>query len=87
MKIGDIIGKRATHDHCWHAYQGMIHMVVPNGHVLQKCCHCEATRTVHADHVARPCAERARRSAEYEPTGTWMHTRKPGDPKPMWRCS
>lgn len=87
MKIDDIIGKHGTCDHCWHAYQGMIHMVVPNGHVLQKCCHCEATRTVHADHVARPGAERARRLTERGPTKAWIHTSKPDDPKPIWRCN
>lgn len=39
------------HQHCWHAYQGPIWMVLPNGHVVQKCCHCAASRTIHAEHI------------------------------------
>ena len=26
-------------------------MVVPDGHVVQKCCHCLAMRAVHAEHA------------------------------------
>lgn len=37
--------------HCWHAYQGAYHMVLKDGHILQKCCRCPATRQVHRDHA------------------------------------
>lgn len=40
-----------NHGHCWHAYQGPIWMVIPDGHVVQKCCQCPATRTIHQDHA------------------------------------
>lgn len=35
---------------CWHLSQGMMHMVVPEGHVVLKCCQCSAVRTEHFDH-------------------------------------
>lgn len=42
--------KEHGHEHCFHAYRGAIHMVIPDGHVLEKCCKCETTRMVHIDH-------------------------------------
>lgn len=34
-------------------------MVIPDGHVLEKCCKCEATQLVHCEHRAdRGRAER-----------------------------
>jgi hypothetical protein len=39
-----------SHAHCFHRFYGIIHMVVPDGHVLEKCCGCDATRTVHIEH-------------------------------------
>jgi hypothetical protein len=42
---------RDEHEHCWHAYRGALHMVIPDGHTVQKCCKCEATRTIHMDHA------------------------------------
>lgn len=41
----------AGHKHCWHLWEGPIWMVAPNGHIPQKCCVCEAMRTVHHDHA------------------------------------
>lgn len=29
-------------------------MVIPDGHVTQKCCRCPATQVVHKDHIRRP---------------------------------
>jgi len=43
--------KAVEHKHCFHLFRGPIHMVIPDGHVVQKCCTCERTRTVHADHA------------------------------------
>jgi len=40
-----------NHTHCWHLFFGSIHMVIPNGHVIQECCSCETIRTIHRDHV------------------------------------
>lgn len=37
-------------DHCFHIVRGPWWMVVPDGHVLEKCCKCPRTRTVHAEH-------------------------------------
>lgn len=51
------------HEHCYHAYGGPIWMVVPDGHVLEKCCKCEATRLIHIDHAAE--RNRAIRRADY----------------------
>jgi hypothetical protein len=39
------------HIHCWHRHEGPIWMVIPNGHVVQKCCKCPAMRTMHRDHA------------------------------------
>lgn len=36
------------HSHCWHALRGPIW---PDGHIVQKCCECEAIRTVHVEHA------------------------------------
>ena len=41
---------RQEHEHCYHALRGPIWMVVPDGHIVQKCCKCENRRTIHADH-------------------------------------
>ena len=39
-------------NHCWHLHTGPLLMVVPEGHVVEKCCqHPEATRLVHVDHL------------------------------------
>ena len=40
-----------NHKHCFHAYRGVIWMVIPDGHILEKCCNCEITRLVHVDHA------------------------------------
>lgn len=37
--------------HCWHRFMGWYHMVLPDGHVLQKCCKCPKTRSVHFAHI------------------------------------
>jgi hypothetical protein len=37
--------------HCWHRKNGAIWMVVKDGHVVQECCRCPATRTIHLDHA------------------------------------
>jgi hypothetical protein len=49
MKISET---EPEHEHCWHDYRGAIHMVIPDGHLVQKCCKCDSYRTVHADHIA-----------------------------------
>jgi len=43
--------QESSHQHCWHAHRGPIWMVVPNGHILQDCCKCHATRLIHVDHA------------------------------------
>src|SRR5438094_5250299 len=45
------MAKPTNHTHCWHVYRGAIWMVLPDGHVLEKCCLCPATRTVHVEHL------------------------------------
>lgn len=50
MNSYDLQPKEQNHEHCFHAYRGAIHMVVPDGHVLEKCCKCETTRMIHVDH-------------------------------------
>lgn len=39
------------HSHCWHIFRGPIWMVVPDGHIVQQCCECQTSRTIHADHA------------------------------------
>lgn len=53
------------HDHCWHAYQGAIWMVIPDGHVVQKCCKCPETRLVHIDHAKHSGVRRWSNTADY----------------------
>lgn len=38
-------------EHCMHLFTGPIWMVVPDGHVMMKCCHCAHITTLHAGHV------------------------------------
>jgi hypothetical protein len=38
-------------EHCYHLYTGSFMRVLPDGHVLQKCCSCDCTRTIHRDHL------------------------------------
>jgi hypothetical protein len=38
-------------NHCWHAHEGPYMMVLRDGHILQKCCKCQGTRTVHRAHA------------------------------------
>lgn len=40
-----------NHQHCFHTFRGPIWMVVPDGHVLEKCCKCETTRLIHIEHT------------------------------------
>lgn len=32
--------------HCWHFFYGPGINLVPDGHVVEKCCQCPATQTV-----------------------------------------
>lgn len=41
-------------DHCLHSYTGPILMVVPNGHVVLKCCQCKCMVTRHPGHLGDP---------------------------------
>jgi hypothetical protein len=50
--------KKPSHEHCLHPYRGAIHMVLPDGHTLMKCCKCEHTETKHRDHQHRDHMER-----------------------------
>lgn len=43
--------QKPNHEHCWHMHRGPIWMVIPDGHVVQKCCKCPHTRTIHSDHM------------------------------------
>jgi hypothetical protein len=45
--------KAKNHTHCYHIYQESLMMVIPDGHVVQKCCKCECMQTVHQDHMWR----------------------------------
>lgn len=36
-------------DHCWHFFRGASYAVLPDGHVVMKCCKCPATDTIHRD--------------------------------------
>lgn len=39
------------HKHCLHRYRGVLHMALPDGHVVLKCCDCEHYETRHEDHA------------------------------------
>lgn len=39
-----------SHEHCLRRYEGVIHMVIPDGHVLLKCCKCDHAEMRHHDH-------------------------------------
>ena len=51
--------------HCWHTFTGVIHMVVPDGHTVQKCCNCEEMRTIHRDHAHDEYYKNKRRPGHY----------------------
>jgi len=38
-------------DHCWHTTRNPEYIVLPDGHITQKCCQCQATRIIHVDHT------------------------------------
>lgn len=46
-----------SHEHCFHPYRGVLHMVVPDGHVVRKCCKCPKMETVHRGHSWCPHPE------------------------------
>ncbi len=52
----DLLGnnRRKTHGCCYHTFRGVLFMVVPDGHTVQKCCGCENMRTVHVEHAQCP---------------------------------
>ena len=50
-KILTTTNKNECKEHCYHLYQGSFMRVLPDGHVLQKCCSCDCTRTAHREHL------------------------------------
>lgn len=36
---------------CWHLFHGALWSVLPDGCIVQKCCKCSNTRTIHKDHA------------------------------------
>lgn len=56
------LAPKAKHFHCVHAYSGVLHMVVPSGHVVVQCCECGGIYTHHAGHkwegTSEPCSRR-----------------------------
>lgn len=38
------------HTHCYHYHTGPLHMVIPDGHVVLKCCSCGSIKTEHGEH-------------------------------------
>lgn len=52
-------------DHCWHNFVGIIHMVVPDGHVVQKCCRCEEMRDIHRDRAREEYFKNLHRPGHY----------------------
>jgi len=37
-------------EHCFHLFYGAAYVSLPDGYVLEKCCLCDETRSVHIDH-------------------------------------
>jgi len=49
---GTVVGLKAkgqivSCDHTYQPYFGPVHMVVPDGHIVEQCVHCKGRRTVH----------------------------------------
>lgn len=44
------IREETKHQCCFHIYRGALWMVIPDGHVVEKCCKCGNMRTVHIEH-------------------------------------
>lgn len=63
-----------NHEHCYHAYHGPIHMVIPDGHTVQKCCKCGTTRAIHMDHAHddRRLRQFADCSSYFAPMGRYL---------------
>lgn len=41
------------HEHCWHAYSDSYMMVFKPGEILQNCCKCPKTQTIHRNHASK----------------------------------
>ena len=37
--------------HCWHLHRGPWWGTLNDGFIVQSCCKCHATRTIHQDHA------------------------------------
>jgi hypothetical protein len=61
-------------NHCYHVYRGPISMVVPDGHVVEKCCKCGLTTTVYAEHLTehRRAVNKADYSSYFAPMGQYV---------------
>ena len=71
------------HTHCWHAHRGPIMMVLKDGHILQKCCHCEETRQVHRDHLFDGSSGMGGSLDGHSGSGKWLR----GGNKPKLSCN
>lgn len=74
--------------HCWHLKRGAIWMVVKDGHVIQECCKCPQTRSIHGDHAFEDRRGHgddfklyADDSTDPRPTPRWIST-----PRTRFRC-
>lgn len=65
------------HEHCFHLFRGVFHMVLPDGHVLEKCCKCQQTRVIHAEHSTRRAARGIVRG--------WITHENQKEKKGVWR--
>lgn len=46
-----MLGTAPEHECCWHQSSEAMMILLRPGQIVQVCCKCSATRTVHADHA------------------------------------
>lgn len=49
--MSDTNSKQEICDHYWHANRGAMMVCLPDGFIVQRCCKCHETRSIHADHA------------------------------------
>lgn len=52
-------------NHCWHHHRGPFMMLLHDGEILQTCCKCHNTRTIHFDHALDESAKETNAYARY----------------------
>lgn len=79
-KLLESLQTKSKHTCCFHTFRGPLMMVVPDGHVVEKCCECDCMRTVHIEHREhgvryglRPAFDRHQERVNQQVEGHFRH--------------